>query len=66
MIERGQRLGFALEAGHAGGVFGEGRGQHFDGNVTAKLGIARAIHLAHTAGAERGEDLVGAQPGSLR
>src|SRR5205823_4543460 len=64
MIERGQRLRFAFEAGHAGGIFGEGRGQDLDGDVARELRIARAIYLAHPAGAERGDDFVRPQPSS--
>jgi hypothetical protein len=34
------------------------RGQDFDRHLAVEPGIARAIHLAHTARAQWGEDLV--------
>ena len=60
MAQRGQRLRLALEAGDALRVGGEGGGQDFDRDLAAEHGVAGAIHLAHAALAEQGEDLVGA------
>ena len=59
MIQRGQHLRFALEARHVLLVIREGRGQHLDGDVAIELGVVRAVHLAHAAGAEGCHDLVG-------
>ena len=61
MIQRGQRLRFALEAREPLGIGDEQLGQDLDRDVAIELRVARAIHLAHAAGAERGEDLVGAE-----
>ena len=57
VIERGQDARFAVEAGAALGVGGPIAGQHFEGDVATQAGIARAIHLAHPARAERCRDL---------
>ena len=62
MIERGERLGFALEPRHAIGIGGDGVEQQLHGDAASELRIARAIHLAHPAGAERVDDLVDAEP----
>ncbi len=58
MIQRGQHLRFAFEAGHVLLVVGERRGQHFDRDVAIQLRIARAVDLAHPARAEGRDDLV--------
>ena len=52
MIERRQQLRLATEAGHAVGIAGERRGQHLERHVPPELGVARAIDLAHAAGAD--------------
>src|ERR1700730_14650155 len=52
MVERGQDLGFALEASHAFGVAGERFGEDLQRNIALQLGVARAVHLAHAARAE--------------
>ena len=61
MIERGQHLRLALEAGPVIGVIGQCRRQHLDGDVAVKLGVARAIHLAHAALADERKDLIRAE-----
>ena len=61
MVERGQRLGFALEARDAFGVGGERLWQHLDGDLAIELGIARAIDLTHPAHAKQRADLVRAE-----
>ena len=43
------------------GVGGERRGQHLDRDLAAEPRVARAVDLAHPAGAERRDDLVGPQ-----
>ncbi len=52
MIERGERLRFALEARETLGVIGERRRQNLQGHVAAELRVAGAIDLAHPAGSE--------------
>ena len=64
MIERAGRTRFLFEAVHAVGEFGERRRQDFDRDVAADAGVMRAIHLAHPARADAGDDLVGAESGS--
>ena len=53
MIERGEELSFALEAGKPFGIGREGVRQDLQRDLAPELRIARAIHLAHPAGAER-------------
>ena len=62
VVEGRQQLRLALEAGEPLGILREVGGQHLDGDVAAEPGVARSIHLAHAAGAERRDDLVGAEP----
>ena len=64
VVERGDGLRFALEAGAALGVAGGAGGQHLDGDVAAQARVAGAVDLAHPAGADGGEDLVGAEAGA--
>ncbi len=49
MIQRRQGFGFALEASESIGVLGKPLGQDFDGDIAIELGVAGAIHLAHSA-----------------
>jgi hypothetical protein len=58
MIERGEHLRLAREACKAILIERELGGQHFERDVTRELRITRAIHLAHPACADRGEDFV--------
>ena len=53
-----------LEAAQAIGVGGKGRRQNFDGDVAAQARVPRTPDLAHPAGADRREDLVGTEPGA--
>jgi hypothetical protein len=59
MIQRRQRFGFALEARAAIGVAGQRVRQNLDGDIAAQFGVVRAVHLAHPACAEGGDDFVG-------
>ena len=61
VVERGEDLRLALEAGEALGVVGEGLGQQLEGDLAAELRVGGAVHLAHPARAERREDLVASQ-----
>src|SRR5262249_19031041 len=58
MIQRGQYLGFALEARHAAGICGERRRKNFDRHVAIELGIVGTINLAHSTRAELGGDAI--------
>ena len=58
MIQRREHLRFALEARQAIGIEREQFGQDLQRNVTIQLRVARAVHLAHGAGAEQRDDLV--------
>ena len=64
MVQRGEGLGFALKPREPLGVGGERLGQDLDRDVAIQLRVARAIDLAHAAGAERGQDLVRAEAGA--
>ena len=61
MIQRGQRLGFALEARQALGIVRERLGQDLDRDVAVQLRIARAIDLSHAPFADRRGDFVDAE-----
>jgi hypothetical protein len=58
MVERGEHLRFALEAGQSVSAVCERVGQDFDGDLAIQLAIAGAIHLAHPPGAEQADDLL--------
>ena len=62
MIEGAGRSRLLLESFQPVGICREGRRQDFDGDVPVELGVAGAIDLAHAAGAELRDDLVGADP----
>ena len=64
MVERGQRFRFALEPRDAFGIAGERFGQNLDRDFAIELRVTRAIDLAHPAGTERCDDLVGPEPGT--
>jgi hypothetical protein len=70
MIQRGQDLGFALEAGEALGVGGHGLRQNLDRHLAAELRVFGAIDLPHAAFTKLGGDLEvrerGADHGSVR
>ena len=52
MIQRGEDLGFALEAGQALGIGGHGFGQHLDRDLSAQLHVFGEVDLTHAAFAE--------------
>src|ERR1700730_11782841 len=64
MIERSQHLRFALEPGKPLRIIRKRFRQDFDGYVTSKLGVVRAVHLAHSARAYGREDFVRAKFGA--
>ena len=61
MVQRGERLRLALEPGEPLGILRERVGQDLDRHVATERRVARAIDLAHAAGAEGGEDFVRAE-----
>ena len=64
MVQRCQRLRFALEAGHAVGVLSESSGQYLDGHLAMQPGVLRAVDLTHSARADGREDFVGTEASS--
>jgi len=50
-------LSLATEPREPIGIVRDGRQQHFDRDVAIQLRIPRAIHLAHSTGAKRRDDL---------
>ena len=66
MIERREDLRFALKRASRSGSAGRRLGQNLERDVAIQLRVARAIDLAHPAGAEQRDDLVVAEPGSSR
>ena len=61
MIQRREHLRFALEAGEAIGIARERVRQDLQRDLAIQLRVARAIDLAHAAGAKRGQDLIRAE-----
>ena len=64
MVEGGEQLGLALEAGEALGVGGEDSRKGLDGDGAVEAGVAGAVDLAHAPGALRCDDLVIADAGA--
>jgi hypothetical protein len=58
VVEGGEDLGFASEAGETVGIGGEGFGEELDGDLAAEFGIGGAPDFAHAALAEFGGDAV--------
>jgi catechol 2,3-dioxygenase-like lactoylglutathione lyase family enzyme len=61
MVERGQHLRLALKSRNAIGIEGKQLRQNFDRDVAIQPRIARAIHLAHSAGTYQRQDFVRAE-----
>src|SRR5437867_1175086 len=62
MVERGGGPRFLLKAAEAIGIGRELRGQDLDGDIASEARIARAVDLAHAAGANGRDDLIRAEP----
>jgi hypothetical protein len=62
VIQRRRGSRFLLEALQAIGIGRERRREHLDGDVGSQPRIARAIHLAHAAGADGADDFVRTEP----
>ena len=61
MIERGEHFGFALKSREPIGIASDGGGEHFDRHRPFQMAVGRAIHFAHAAGADGGDDFVRAE-----
>ena len=64
VVEAGHGARLVFESRQAFGVRGHVGRQHLERDVTTEAAIARTVHLAHAARAERGDDLVLTEPGS--
>ena len=64
MVQRRERLRFALEPREAIGIAGERVRQDLDRDVAIQLRVARAVDLAHAAFADRRDDFVDAEAGA--
>ena len=65
MIERGEDFSLALETGEPVWICRHPGRQDLDRDLTLQPRVGRAIHLAHSALAERRDDAVRSQAGSL-
>ena len=66
MGQRRDRVRLALEARKELRISRHVPGQHFHRHVPLELGVPRPVHLAHSARAERRENLVAPQPPARR
>ena len=66
MVQLGEELRLALEAGQALLVLGERGGEDLDRHLALELGVGGAVDLPHAAFADLGGDLVGAEAGPGR
>ena len=66
MRERGDGLRFALEARAAIRIAGNAGRQDLDRDVAIEPRVARAVDLAHAAGADRGDHLIRPESGAGR
>jgi hypothetical protein len=58
VVEGGEGLRLSPEAFQPLGARGHLRRQHLERHVAAELGVGGTVHLAHSAGADRGGDAV--------
>jgi hypothetical protein len=59
MVQGGEHLRFAQQAGAAPRVSGKRIRQHLERDQAAEADVACAIHLSHAAGSDRADNLVG-------
>ena len=64
MIERGEHLRFPAKSRQPVGIGDDGGRQNLQRDVAIEPGVASAIHLAHAAGAEKTNDVVGTEAGA--
>jgi len=62
MVQGRQRLRFTVEARQTVRVSCQGLGQDLDGDLTPEVGVRRAVHFAHSAHADLGDDFIRAEP----
>jgi hypothetical protein len=62
MVQRRQRPGFTLETRQPVGIVRDRVGEDLDRDLAAEVGIGRAPHLAHAAGADLGSHFIRAEP----
>ena len=58
VVQAGEDLRLPLEAGQPVRVAGERLGQDFEGDLPVQLRVGSLIHLAHSALADEGSDVV--------
>ncbi len=63
MVERGDRFRLAFEARAERFVVREAGRENLDRDLALQARVPGPVDLAHAAGAERGDDLVGPEPG---
>jgi hypothetical protein len=61
MIQRGKHLRFTTETCESFRIVRKRGWQDLECDLAPELRVLRAIHLAHAAGTERGEDLIQAE-----
>ena len=61
VVEGREHFGFALKAREAIRIAGHRGGQHLDRDRPLQIAVGRAIDLAHSAGADGGEDFIGTE-----
>ena len=66
VVDRGERFRLASEAVEPRAIACDVGRQHFDGHIAPQPRIARAIDLAHAAGAQQREDFVEAKASAGR
>jgi hypothetical protein len=66
VVERRQRLRLAREPGQSLRIARKDLRQHFQRDVAIEPGVAGAVDLAHSAGADRSQHFVGTEPGPRR
>jgi len=61
VVEGGEEMGLALEAGEAVGVPGDLGRKRLDRHIAPELRVLGAVDLSHPPGPEGSQDLVGAE-----
>ena len=64
MIQGGEHFGFALKAREPIRIGGKRSGQDLESDLALQPCVARAIHLAHAADAQRIENFVRSETGA--
>ena len=61
MAQSGDGPGFLLEPAEALRIGGKRRREDLDCDIAAQAGVAGSIHFTHAAGADQGNDFIGAE-----